>query len=430
VPSRPLRIAWIGFAPVEEVGGVPGIATDLLHGLAQLGHRIDCFFPGREQPLTPRIADVENLTFVWGKSAWRWGRWYSRTPVTGFISAQLAGTVASLRLRSEVLRRHREEPYDVLYQFSNVENRAVPRRLRATVALVVHPGQSSADALRFLLRERRLHLRTRSPFAFPIAVAALVYRAQAQRRQLRGATLVLCISEVFREHLIRDYGLSRERTAVVANPVRVDRFEAGENPPGDPPTVIVLGRVATGKGLESVVALARLMLERGVAIRFRVVGGTSVWSDYTKLLDELPPENSEYVGAVASTEVPGELSGSDVLLQASRYEAFALTVAEALSAGVPVVATSEVGATERVDRRVAAVTAPGDVEGMADAVIAMLERLRSDPVGTRRLARAEAERLFTPESVCADITQALERLTAEPSAAPADAAGELMGSAS
>jgi glycosyltransferase involved in cell wall biosynthesis len=413
--TRRLHIAWVAFAPSEEVGGVPGISTDLLHGLAELGHRVDCFFPGPDRPLTPRIDDLANITYVWGNSHWRWNRWYSRTRLTSFVSAQLTSTIASLRLRSVLLRRHRDDPYDVLYQFSNTENRAVPRRLRKVVPVVVHPGQSSADALRFLLRERALHLRTRPPYALLLAAAALMYRVGAQRRQLRRAALVICISDVFREHLIRDYGVRRERTVVVANPVRVDRFTAKESPPGDPATVLVLGRIATGKGLESVIALARLALERELGLRFRIVGGgTSLWSNYTELLDDLPSENSEHVGHVVSVDVPGEYARSDILLQASRYEAFALTVAEALAGGLPVVATSEVGAVERVDRRVAELVAPDDVEAMATAILATLERLHADPAGIRRLARAEAERLFTPETVCAEITRALERLVAEP----------------
>ncbi len=118
----------------------------------------------------------------------------------------------------------------------------------------------------------------------------------------------------------------------------------------------------------------------------------------------------EYVGHVEADAVPGELARSDMLLQASKYEAFALTVAEALAAGVPVVATTEVGAIEQVDRAVAAATAPGDVEGMAAAIIAMLERLRADPAGTRARARAEAERLFSPKVVCEQISSALVRL--------------------
>jgi glycosyltransferase involved in cell wall biosynthesis len=410
VSGRSLHIAWIGFAPAEEVGGVPGIATDLLHGLPQLGHRIDCYFPARGADLPARIEDVPNLTFVWGTSAWQWNRWYSRTRATAFLSSLIARSVASLRLRRELARRHREEPYDVFYQFSNVENLAVPRRLKRAVPRVAHPGQSSADALRFLVRERRLSFQSRSMLAFALAATMLWLRMRVQRRNVRGAQLVVCISEVFREHLIRDYGLAPAAGVVVPNPVRLDRFEPSTRPLRDPPRILVLGRIATGKGIEDVVALARLLHERELGVRIRIVGGTSVWSNYTKLLEDLPA-NAEYAGWVPASEVPLELASSDLLLQASKYEAFALTVAEALAAGVPVVATSEVGAIERVERSVAAEVRPGDVEGMAAAIVAMLERLRREPAETRSRARAEAERLFAPSVVCAQVSAALQRLT-------------------
>ncbi len=297
----------------------------------------------------------------------------------------------------------------MFYQFSNVENRAVPRRLRRTVPLIVQPGQSSADALKFLIKERRLSFRNRPAYAFVAAALVLWSRTRVQRRQVRGASLVVCISEVFRDHLIRDYGLSADATVVVPNPVRIDRFDCTDRPLGEPPRIIVLGRIATGKGVEDVVALARLLLQRKVDARIRIVGGTSVWSNYTKLLEDLPAENAEYAGHVPASAVPGELAGSDILLQASKYEAFALTVAEALAAGVPVIATTEVGAIEQVDRSVAAAVAPGDVEGMAAAVVAMLAALSSNPAQMRSKARGEAERLFAPDVVCAGISAALER---------------------
>src|SRR5204863_3291982 len=135
--------------------------------------------------------------------------------------------------------------------------------------------------------------------------------------------------------------------------------EPRRGPAGDPPTVLVLGRIAVRKGVDDVVAVARALLDENVPARIRVVGGPSLWSDYTRLLEDLPSANAEYAGAVPASEVPLELASSDLLLQASRYEPFALTVAEALAAGVPVVATSEVGAIENVDRKVAAEVAPG-----------------------------------------------------------------------
>ena len=243
-------------------------------------------------------------------------------------------------------------------------------------------------------------------------IAVRFVRALVQRRRIRRASLLVCISSVFRDHLVRDYGFPLQRTTVIPNPVRLERFAFAdlERGLGSPATILVLGRVAVRKGVEDVIAVARLLRERGLDARVRVVGGPDLSSDYTCLLADLPPENSLYVGRIPAAQVPGELAGSDVLLQASKYEPFGLTVGEALAAGVPVVATDEVGAIEQIDPSVAAVVAPGDVEGLAGAVEATLARLRAGARATRSRARAEAERRYAPEVVCAQLDAALRGL--------------------
>ncbi|MDQ6811903.1 MAG: glycosyltransferase [Actinomycetota bacterium] len=409
MPSRPLRIAWLGPLPVEG-GGVPGVAMELLDGLASLGHRIDCFFPATRRELPPRLQLHANVMFISGTSEWKWNRWYSTLPIAAFASGLLARALASIRLRREILRRHAQQPYDLIYQLSNIDALAVPSSLARVVPLVLHPETHIAGELRFLIAERRLSWRCEPVYKFALVAAIMSVRALVQRLRIRRARLVICISRVFRDHLIRDYGMELAATIVVPNPVRLERFADVHPQPAQTPTVLVLGRIAVRKGIEDVVAVAKTLLERNVDARVRVVGGPSQFSDYTRLLDDLPYQNAEYAGHVSSAEVPSELSRSDILLQASRYEPFALTVAEALACGVPVVASTEVGAIEGVDRSVVGTVKPGDVSEMASAIAAMLERLKRDPASVHATARAEAARLFAPQRVCEQISVALQEL--------------------
>jgi glycosyltransferase involved in cell wall biosynthesis len=407
-----LRIAWLGPAPSED-GSVARIATDLIDGMARLGHEVDCF--SAQEGLAPprRLSEKDNVVFVWGRNRWQWERWYSRVPIAAFVTGLLARGVVCLRLRREVARRHRRRPYDLIYQFSTIESLSVPRHVRQMVPLVIHPETHSAGELRFLLAERRLSRHCQSRHVFATAAATLFIRMLIQRRAIRRARLLVCVSRVFRDHLVSDYRLPAARTVVIPNPVSVARFEVAERGGDQPPTVLVLGRVAVRKGVQDVVAVAHELREREIDARVRVVGGPSQWSDYTCLLEQLPPENSEYVGQIPPEAVPTELAGCDVLLQASRYEPFALTVGEALAAGVPVVATSEVGAIEAVDRSVVTEVTPGDVDGMVTAIAAILQRSPMGRQQARVTAQAEAARLFTPEVVCRRISTALQRLVEE-----------------
>lgn len=389
---------------------MPGVATELLHGLTALGHRIDCFIPAAGYEPPARLVGNERLTFVLGTGEWRWDRWYSHTRIGAFASGLLARGLASLRLRREIAARHARAPYDLLYQFSNIESLAVPPSVAREVPLAIHPETHVVGELRWMIAERRLALRCQPPHTFAFVAAIMGLRALVQRVRIRRADLLVCISGVFRDHLVRDYGFPRGATVVVPNPVCVEHFAGAPRGLGAPPIVLVLGRVAVRKGIDDVVAVARTLLERGVDARIRVVGGPSLWSDYTPLLDDLPFENAEYAGGVPAAEIPAELARADLLLQASRYEPFALTVAEALAAGLPVVASSEVGAIEGVERTVVAEVAPGDIAGMASAIATTLERLAANPAELRSAAHAEAERLFAPEVVCRQISRALERL--------------------
>lgn len=431
---KSLRIAWLGPAP-GGYSGVRGVAAELLSGLARRGHHIDCFLPAAEGQSTVEIAGDERVTFgegnlvfgdnvtlVWGTSRWQWNRWYSRGKIAAFASGALARSIASLRLRRQIARRHRKQPYDLIYQFSSIETPGVPARVARKIPLVIHPETHMAGELRWLIAERQLALRCQPAHVLLAAATLMLLRAFVQRIAIRRASLLVCISSVFRDHMVHDYRFPPQKTVVVPNPVRTERFSIREpkrpSSPGvhdgAPPTVLVLGRISARKGIEDVVAVARTLHDRGVDVRLRVVGGPTLWSDYTRLLEDLPSENAEHAGALPASEIPALLRESDILLQASKYEPFGLTVGEALAAGVPVVATTEVGAGENVDRSVLAAVPPGDIEGMVSAIVHMLERLREGPAELQGKARREAERLFAPEVVCEQVSKALERLVESP----------------
>jgi glycosyltransferase involved in cell wall biosynthesis len=409
VSTRSLRIAWLGPVPGPP-SSARGVATELLFGLAELGHRIDCFFPSAGHPIPEELDAHENLTFIWGTSPWKWNKWYSRTRVGAFATGLYARGRASLRLRRVITTRHEREPYDLVYQFSSIESPAMPSGMRRTVPLVIHPETHIAGELRWLISERRLSLRCQPAYVVGLVATIMVVRTLVQRLAIKRAALLICISSVFRDHLVHDYAFPLAKTVVVPNPVRLDRFLEGARDLHEPPTVLVLGRISVRKGVEDVVAVAHALLEQGADARIRILGNPSLWSDYTKLLEDLPAANAEYAGHVPAEEIPTELARSDLLLQVSKYEPFGLTVGEALAAGVPVVATSEVGAIEGVDRSVAAEVEPGDVRAMTAAIETMLEHAKASPTETVHTARAEAARLFATERVCEQISAELERL--------------------
>ena len=405
--SEGIRIAYVGPVPSRRIGGAPGVAGSIIDYLAAHGCSIDCYVPtSAEFEATDDIAEIEGVRVIEGRSRFRFGRWYSNHKLTKMVSYQAFAAVSRVRLAGALRAEHEMAPYDVVYQFSSMESFGVPRRGSDRPPLVMHPSVHAAGELRWLKRERRLGSRC-GGWARATAVRAwMALRARRQRADARRADRILALSSVFGQHLVDDYGVDPVRIAVVPNVIDLELFDVNDAPPLQPATILVLGRVVVRKGIEDIVALSHRLTDLGGDVQIRVIGGGSLWSDYRPLLADLAPEVGVVGGAASRAEVVEILAGSRLLIQASHYEPFGLTVGEALASGIPVIATIEVGAAEGVDPEVCTVVPVSDVDALEAAVRAELARGRLDDERRRR-CRAEAERLFSKQVVGAETLRQL-----------------------
>ena len=119
---------------------------------------------------------------------------------------------------------------------------------------------------------------------------------RVQRRQVRRASLVICISEIFREHLMRDYGLRAEASVVVANPCGSTASSAPAGHAGARRPSSCSAGSPRARGIEDVVALARLDAGAGAGGPLPDRRRDERLVQLHKLLEHLPAENAEYAG--------------------------------------------------------------------------------------------------------------------------------------
>jgi glycosyltransferase involved in cell wall biosynthesis/GT2 family glycosyltransferase len=403
--ARPgLRVAYVGPVPGPSAGGAPGVAGLLLRELAARGATVDCYVAvSRETTDDGALGALDGIELVTARSRFGFERWYSRHRLTKMASHQLATALARRRLAGTLRARHRAVPYDVVYQFSNLESFGVPARRRALPPVVVHPSVHAAGELRWLRAERILTEGLEGSLQ-PLAVRAwLAVRARRQRRDARRADRVLALSGAFRRDLVADCGVDPDRVAIVPNCVDLERF-APDGAPAVPARVASVGRLTVRKGLEDVVALSKSLRDLAGEVEVDVVGAPSLWSDYSALLAELEPAVGRALGHLDRDAVARLVASSRCLLQLSRYEPFGLTVAEALACGVPVVVTPAVGAAEGLPADVARVVEPDDVAALDAAVRELLALEADERAFLAARCRAEAQR-FDP----ATVADALER---------------------
>jgi len=416
--ATPFRIAYVGPVPNPEVGGAPGVAGLLFKELVARGATIDCFLPiSVESDAADVVDEMEGVTVHRIESKFAFGKWYSSHPLTKMISAQVATARGRAKAAKLLRTRHHERPFDVLYQFSTVELFGLSDDGHLP-PIVTHPSVHAAGELRWLRKERGLAKRCQGvlrPLLVRLWVAARVKR---QQRDIARATQVLAISKQFGALLSTDYGISPAKVTVAENVIDVESFALPEGVrEAGPVRVVVLGRITVRKGLEDLVAATQQLRDLEGRLEIEVIGDHSLWSDYRPLLSELAPEVATYVGHRKRELVQETLGRADVLVQASHYEPFGLTVAEALAEGVLVLATSAVGAAERLDPFVATIVEPGNPSKLAQALRDLVHRVEGESDEERRSrqlrCRQAALERYTSGVVAPVVDEVLRRAARE-----------------
>jgi glycosyltransferase involved in cell wall biosynthesis len=270
-----------------------------------------------------------------------------------------------------------------------------------------------------------------------------VYRnrfARVYRHDTLAATdLFLAATERARQALLLE-GVEPDRTDVVYPGIDVERFAAAPKP--DPPAtehvVVSPGRLVWEKGHQDVMralaALRRGLLGESMGFRLLIVGAGPERDRLERYADELgirdavefravPYEDMPSVFASASCMVLASLataSGGYVLGDIPRFfweEQFGLVLAEAMAAGLPIVA-SQSGAIPEVCGDAAAYFLPGDWLGLARR---LADGPLSKPPGERANIPAELIHRYSIEAAAERLASVYDRLTGRP---PSGAGGQ------
>ena len=201
----------------------------------------------------------------------------------------------------------------------------------------------------------------------------------ALTRAYAGAADAVIVPTASIERRLRELGV-RAPIAVVASPIDVARFAAGRRSPelrallgaaGDEPLALVVARLGREKNVE----LALDAVARSPGIRLAVVGdGPHRGALEERSRREGIAQRVCFVGALPPEKMPDVYASADAFLFPSLTETQGLVLAEAMAAGLPVVAADSDVSRDVLDPggRVAA----ADAASMAAALEAAFARGR------------------------------------------------------
>ena len=214
---------------------------------------------------------------------------------------------------------------------------------------------------------------------------------------------LLCCSEYIRTATVRDFAVTPRETRGIFNACDLERFvDLSRNSisqPHEPPLIGVVGRLDGNRDYSGLIRSISKLRDQGLAVDLLLIGEGSHRPQLERLIVDLDlAERVQLLGT--RRDIPKFLSQLDVFLwPALSLEGFGIALAEAMAAGVPIVAT-DVGACREVldGGRCGLLVEPGNPAALADGIRQVL----NDPsaaVERAKLARQRALRDFSVESM-------------------------------
>ena len=267
-------------------------------------------------------------------------------------------------------------------------------------------GLGAESALAALLAGRRTVHKIVGDYAWERAVGRGWFRGSLDEYQTTAKSLALRVLDLIRtlplllatgvivpsrylQRIVNGWKIGAEKIRMVYNATPLadaGQSTAAKLPAWSGKTLITVCRLVPWKGVDGLIRL----LPRLPGTRLVVAGDGHAREDLGHLARQSGVgERVIFLGDVAHRAVAGYLQQADAFVLNSTYEGLPHVVLEAISAGVPVIATDAGGTGEVVENGVTGLLVP---VGDAAALQAAIERLWREPALGRQLTAEAARR--------------------------------------
>jgi len=230
-----------------------------------------------------------------------------------------------------------------------------------------------------------------------------------ERRAARYTDRIVTNADVIaEEYLELGIGTPDQYTTVYSG-VDLDAFEnaePAEDLPGERPRVVMVGRLADGKGHEVLLDAVESLdsLDGSVCI----VGDGPLYDSLERDVEARGLDDQVFLTGFRD-DVPRILAASDVLVLPSYREGTPRVITEAMASGLPVVATDIAGIPEQVvDGENGYLIPTGDAMALAECISKLLAHVElREKMGARGLERAER---FSIEAMVGELDEVYQGL--------------------
>lgn len=224
-----------------------------------------------------------------------------------------------------------------------------------------------------------------------------------------AADQILAVSESLREQIYRHF---RKEAIVVHNMIGEEFFNQSlhiRNSKGKC-SMVAVGSLIHRKGFDVLISALYEVEKKYSAWELRIIGGGVEEDNLKKQIAKCNLENKvKLVGRKNKNEIISILQESDLFVFPSRAENFSVAVLEALSAGLPVVATLCGGIRECIDEKNGLLVPVENVDALANAIVSICKNI--DCYDKKAIAD-DCKQQFAPSVIAKQLTDICEEVVA------------------
>jgi len=195
-------------------------------------------------------------------------------------------------------------------------------------------------------------------------------------KALRNATKVIVVSNKLKNVLFEIEPSIKNRTVIIPNFIDTSVFKPANEPPALKPFVFFsLGNIIYTKGIDVLIEAFNILKKKNTTSVILKIGGSGKEKyKLKKRISQLGLEDEIYFpGKLSRKQVVSEMQKSHAFVLASRFEAFGVVLIEAMSCGLPVIASKSGGPEEIVNNSNGYLTALESPHELAKAMESMLK---------------------------------------------------------
>ena len=198
------------------------------------------------------------------------------------------------------------------------------------------------------------------------------FRRRLTSRMLAHITThIFTVSEASKQLLTQHVGLPEDRIEVIPNGIDTERFCPSDNNSSLNEDIIIIGTVGSLSPVKNQSLLVRAcaeLLKKGLPVELRVAGEGHERSRLSRLIEELEITDSVHLPGHIE-DIPKFLHQLDIFVLPSDSEAHPGALLEAMSCGIPCIATNVGGVPEALaGGRFGWLVQPGDIDGLVKAL--------------------------------------------------------------